>query len=147
MMKAIAIRSLLLFCFLQGAILVKAQNSTAEKEITTAMDKAAAAWNNGNLDAYMSLYDNSATMMLKTGRVGLDSIRALYVKYYFVNNLPKQELSYDHYQFTRLGKDYALLTGTFKLKATDKIPERNGTFSLVFVRRSHQWKLLHDHSG
>jgi hypothetical protein len=61
--------------------------------------------------------------------------------------VPKQELSYDHYQLTMLGNNYALLTGTFKLKATDKLAERNGTFSLVFVHRSTQWKLLHDHSG
>jgi len=146
-MKAIVIKSLLLICFLQTASLVKAQKSPAENEIISAMDQAAKDWNKGDLDAYVSLYDDSATMMLKTGRVGLDSIRALYVKYYFVNNMPKQELSYDNYQFTRLGENYALLTGTFKLKATDKLPERNGSFSLVFVRRSTKWKLLHDHSG
>ena len=146
-MKAIVIKSLLLICFLQGAIQVKAQKSPAENEIISAMDQAGKDWNKGDLKAYVSLYDDSATMMLKTGRVGLDSIKALYVKYYFVNSLPKQELSYDNYEFTRLGKNYALLTGTFKLKPTDKLPERNGTFSLIFVHRSTKWKLLHDHSG
>jgi uncharacterized protein (TIGR02246 family) len=147
-MKAVLIKSLFIYCFLQSAVvLVKAQKPKAEKEITSAMNKAAVAWNNGDLDAYMSLYDSSATMMFKTGRIGLDSIRALYMNYYFVNNIPKQELSYDNYQLTMLGNKYALLTGTFKLKATEKLPERRGTFSLVFVHRSHQWKLLHDHSG
>lgn len=146
-MKALAIKSLLIFCLLQGAISVKAQKLPAENEIIGAMDKAATDWNKGDLGAYMALYDTSATMMLKTGRVGLDSIRALYVKYYFVNNMPKQELSYDNYQLTMLGDNYALLTGTFKLKATDKLPQRTGTFSLVFIHRSHVWKLLHDHSG
>ena len=146
-MKPILIKSLLFFCFLQIAILAKAQKSPAEKEIISAMDKAAQDWNKGDLDAYVSLYDDSATMMFKTGRIGLDSIRALYVKYYFVNKIPKQELSYDNYELTMLGTNYALLTGTFKLKATDKLQERNGTFSLVFVHRPHQWKLLHDHSG
>ena len=147
-MKSILIKTLLIFCFLQGAaVLVKAQKSPADQEITGAMDKAAVAWNNGDLDAYMALYDQSATMMFKTGRIGLDSIRAIYVKYYFVNNIPKQELSYDSYELTMLGKNYALLTGTFKLKANDKLPERRGTFSLIFVHRPHQWKLLHDHSG
>jgi ketosteroid isomerase-like protein len=146
-MKAILITSILIFSLLQGAFLAKAQKSPAENEITGAMDKAARDWNKGDLNAYMSLYDDSATMMLKTGRVGLDTIRALYVKYYFINNMPKQELSYDNYQVTMLGKNYALLTGTFKLKATDKIPQRIGTFSLVFVYRSYKWKILHDHSG
>jgi ketosteroid isomerase-like protein len=146
-MKHILTKFLLVLCFLPHAVLVKAQKSPAKHEIIREMDKAANDWNKGDLDAYVSLYDDSATMMLKTGRVGLDSIKALYVKYYFVNHMPKQELSYANYELTMLGKNYALLTGTFKLKATDKLPERNGTFSLVFVHRSHQWKLLHDHSG
>jgi hypothetical protein len=34
------------------------------------------------------------------GRAGLDSIRGMYVKYYFPGGHPKQELSYDTYQLT-----------------------------------------------
>ena len=111
------------------------------------MDAATVQWNKGDLDTYMSLYDPSATMMLSCGRVGLDSIRGMYVKYYFPGGHPKQELAYDTYQLTMLGKDYALLTGRFILKANDKYPERKGTFSLTMVRRKDGWKILHDHSG
>jgi uncharacterized protein (TIGR02246 family) len=124
-----------------------AQSTAAEKEIIAAMNDATVKWNNGDLDAYMALYDPSATMMLSSGRVGLDSIRGMYVKYYFSGGHPKQELSYDTYQLTMLGNDYALLTGRFMLKATDKLPERHGTFSLTMVRRKNGWKILHDHSG
>ena len=125
----------------------RAQSSPSEKEIFAAMDAATAQWNKGDLDAYMTLYDPSATMMLSSGRVGLDSIRGMYVKYYFPGGHPKQELAYDTYQLTMLGKDYALLTGRFILKANDKYPERKGTFSLTMVRRKDGWKILHDHSG
>ena len=133
---------LLLFC--AGGV---SAQSGAEKEIFAAMDAATVQWNKGDLDAYMSLYDPSATMMLPAGRVGLDSIRGVYVKYYFVGGHPKQELAYDTYQLTMLGKDYALLTGRFILKANDKYPERKGIFSLTMVRRKDGWKILHDHSG
>lgn len=131
----------------QTATAEHAQKAAAEKEIIAAMNEAAVKWNAGDLDAYMALYDTAATMMLSSGRVRLDSIRGMYVKYYFVGGRPKQELSYDTYQLTMLGKDYALLTGRFVLKANDKLPERHGTFSLTMVRRKGGWKILHDHSG
>jgi len=124
-----------------------AAQSAAEKEIFAAMNEATVQWNKGDLDAYMALYDPHATMMLSSGRVGLDSIRGMYVKYYFPGGHPKQELAYDTYQLTLLGKDYALLTGRFILKANEKYPERKGIFSLTMVHRKDGWKILHDHSG
>ncbi len=71
----------------------------------------------------------------------------MYVKYYFTGGHAKQELAYDTYQLTMLGKDYALLTGRFILKANDKYPERKGIFSLTMVHGKDGWKILHDHSG
>lgn len=124
-----------------------AQQTAAEKEIIASMNDATVKWNKGDLDGYLALYDPSATMMLSAGRVGLDSIRGMYVKYYFPAGHPKQELSYDTYQLTMLGEGYALLTGRFILKAKDKYPERHGTFSLTMVHRKDGWKILHDHSG
>jgi len=124
-----------------------AAQSAAEKEIFALMNEATVQWNKGDLDGYMSSYDPHATMMLASGRVGLDSIRGMYVKYYFPGGHPKQELAYDTYQLTLLGKDYALLTGRFILKANDKYKERKGTFSLTMVHRKDGWKILHDHSG
>lgn len=133
-------------CLLTTAAL-KAQDNKTLKQITSAMEKATMDWNKGDLNGYMALYAPEATMMMPNGRVGLDSIRALYVKYYFNGGAPKQQLSYDSYQLTMLGKDYALLTGRFILKANDKLPERIGRFSVILVHKDHAWKLLHDHSG
>jgi ketosteroid isomerase-like protein len=130
-----------------GRSQAQAPQNAAEKEIFAAMDTAAAEWNKGDLDAYMSLYDPAATMMLSAGRVGLDSIRGMYVKYYFPGGHPKQELAYDTYQLTMLGKNYALLTGRFILRKNERFPERKGTFSLTMVHRKDGWKILHDHSG
>ena len=124
-----------------------AQSTPAEKEIIASMNDATVKWNNGDLDGFMRLYDPSATMMLSGGRVGIDSIRGMYVHYYFLGGHPKQELSYDTYQLTMLGHDYALLTGRFVLRAKDQLPERHGTFSLTMVHRKNGWKILHDHSG
>jgi ketosteroid isomerase-like protein len=137
----------LLLLLATGRTQAQGSQRTAAKEIFAAMDAATVQWNKGDLDAYMALYDTSATMMLSSGRVGLDSIRGMYVKYYFPGGHPKQQLTYDTYQLTMLGKDYALLTGRFILLANDKYPERKGTFSLTMIRRKDGWKILHDHSG
>lgn len=140
-------RILLLMVLSMTAATVKAQTGSAEKQVILAMNKAAESWNKGDLDSYMALYDTAATMMMPKGRTGLNAMRELYENYYFENGRPKQWLAYDTYQFTPLGKDYALLTGRFILKANEKMKERTGTFSLVFVRGKDGWKILHDHSG
>ena len=124
-----------------------AQHSTAEKEIIASMNDATSKWNSGDLDGYMALYDPTATMMTPGGRVGIDSIRRIYVVHYFAGGHPKQQLAYDRYQLTMLGKDYALLTGRFILKANDKLAERHGSFSLTMVHRKDGWRILHDHSS
>ncbi len=104
----------------------KAQVNEAKKEIIASMDASALKWNNGDFDGYMSLYDSTATMMMKNGRVGVDSMRKMYLHYYFDNGKPKQPLLYDSYELTMLGTNYALLTGRFILKTTTDKPERTG---------------------
>ena len=124
-----------------------AQETVAERQIIASMNDATMKWNAGDLDGYMALYDPAASMMTSGGRVGIDSIRRIYVVHYFQGGHPKQQLAYDTYQLTMLGKDYALLTGRFILKANDKLPERHGSFSLTMVRRKEGWRILHDHSS
>jgi hypothetical protein len=140
-----------IFCLFWVMGLIKnplnAQSSNPNSQIIQLMDEAADKWNKGDLDGYMALYDTSATMMLPKGRTKVNGMRELYEKYYFENGKPKQLLGYDTYEFTPLGKDYALLTGRFILKANDKMKERTGTFSLLFVHPGTGWKILHDHSG
>ncbi|HEY4323738.1 MAG TPA: nuclear transport factor 2 family protein [Mucilaginibacter sp.] len=141
---------LLLLCFLIISINVYAQDVTADspaaKEITTTMENSANEWNKGNLEAFMSLYDPSATMMMPTGTAGLDVIRSLYEKKYFVGNMPKQNLRYTDMKVRFLGNDYALLTGAFTLYGNN-LPERSGRYSLVMKHTANGWKILHDHSS
>jgi ketosteroid isomerase-like protein len=140
--------SLIMFIALSlSAGTLRAQTGNAEKQVIQAMNEAAEQWNKGDLDDYMALYDTTATMMLPKGRTKVNGMRELYEKYYFENGKPKQMLDYDTYEFTPLGKGYALLTGRFILKANEKMKERTGTFSLVFKHTTNGWKILHDHSG
>jgi ketosteroid isomerase-like protein len=146
-MKFNKIKSAILCGSLFFVSLVQGQNNSPKEEIIKSMEDGAADWNKGDLDDYVALYDSSATMMTRDGRIGLDGIRQVFVKYYFDGKMPKQQLSYDHYELTMLGENYALLTGRFILKASSSLPERTGIFSVILVHRPGGWKLVHDHSG
>jgi beta-aspartyl-peptidase (threonine type) len=141
---------LLFLCFFIVVIKTQAQaisaNDGAAKEIISAMENSANEWNKGNLDAFMNLYDPSATMMMSAGPVGLDAIRSLYENKYFNGGMPKQNLRYTDMKVRLLGSDYALLTGAFTLYGNN-LPERSGRYSLVMIHTANGWKILHDHSG
>jgi uncharacterized protein (TIGR02246 family) len=141
--------TVLLLSFFLNGIEAQAQiksETGAATEITAAMNNSAADWNKGNLEAFMSLYDASATMMMTKGPVGLDSIRYLYESKYFKGGMPKQNLRYSDMKVRLLGNNYALLTGAFTLYGNN-LPERSGRYSLVFIRTKNGWRILHDHSG
>ena len=137
----------LLFVF--AAIRVQAQATNADaatQQITAAMDSSVAAWNNGDLESFLNLYDPSATMMMPSGPVGLDAIRVLYVNKYFSGKMPKQNLRYSDMKVRLLGDNYSLLTGAFTLYGNN-LPDRSGRYSLVMIHTKYGWKILHDHSG
>jgi len=140
----------LLICCLFFAGKVQAQMlpdaDPKAKAIISAMNASADEWNRGELDAFTSLYDPAATMMMPGGPVGLDSIKSLYQTKYFKGSMPKQSLKYTDMKVRMLGKDYALLTGGFTLYGNN-MKERSGRYSLVLVHTKNGWKILHDHSS
>ena len=147
--KVILKPAALILCFLLAAIATHAQTpslSGASKEITDAMNNSANEWNKGHLNAFMGLYDPSATMMMPKGPVGMDGIKELYEKSYFKDGMPKQNLRYTDMQVRMLGADYALLTGGFTLYGNN-LPGRSGRYSLVMKHTKAGWKILHDHSS
>jgi len=148
-LKSIFLAAAFLLCFI-SANKVSAQTAAASdprvKEMVNAMNHSADEWNKGHLQPLMDLYDPSATMSMPTGLVGLDGIRSVYEKYYFVGKMPKQNLRYTDIKVRFLGRDYALLTGGFTLYGNN-LPERSGRYSLVMIRKGKSWKILHDHSG
>jgi ketosteroid isomerase-like protein len=149
MNKAIFKQATLVLCFLMvvfGTNAQAQQKGSAAKNITDAMNKAADEWNKGQLDAFMSLYDPSATMMMPTGPVGMGGIKDLYQTKYFKDGMPKQNLKYNDMHVRMLGNDFALLTGGFTLYGNN-LPERSGRYSLVLQHTKDGWKILHDHSS
>jgi ketosteroid isomerase-like protein len=140
--------------FLVGILLifscspVKQGNSSTNDaaRIIELMNQSAVDWNNGRLDAFMSLYDSSATFMMPGGPVGIGGMKENYQKGFFNGNMPKQNLRYEEMVVRSLGKDYALLTGKFILYGNN-LKDRSGRYSLVFKKTNQGWKIIHDHSS
>jgi|SRR5215203_602722 len=122
------------------------QISKNAKSIIDLMNQSAKDWNEGNLDAFMALYDTASTFMLPNGPVGIAGMKENYQKGFFNGKMPKQNLRYEEMVVRPLGKDYALLTGKFVLYGND-LKEKTGRYSLIFVQRKNGWKILHDHSS
>lgn len=110
------------------------------------MKQSADDWNKGNLNGFMSLYDDSATMMTGDGLINKDSMMVGYSRSYFKNGKPQQQLNFDQLQILVLDEKYVLLTGRFVLNGNN-LPMQSGRFSLLCVLRKNGWKILHDHTS
>ena len=123
------------------------KNTTdAKTEVIRLMHQSSEDWNKADLDAFMALYDTAATFMFSTGPVGLDKMRANYERGFFKDGKPIQQLRFEDLETRSLGADHILLTGKFILSGNN-LPDRKGIYTLVFVKRSSGWKILHDHSS
>ena len=115
-------------------------------ELINLMQQSAKDWNNADLEAFRSLYDTAATFMFSTGPVGLARMRENYEKGFFKDGKPLQQLRFADLEIRSLGDNHAMLTGKFVLSGNN-LAEKKGVYTLVFVRRSTGWKILHDHSS
>jgi len=134
----------LLICF--GTTLAQSITTT-EAAIHAVLDAQVAAWNRGDVEAYMNGYDRSPN----TEFVGGDSITRgwqqvldRYKKKYDTRE-KMGTLTFSDLKISVLSKDAALVLGRWHLKrATD---EPHGTFTLLFRKTKVGWRIVHDHSS
>lgn len=116
-------------------------------EMMAALQKSADAWNQADLKGHLAIYDDSVTMMTKNGpRPGVAAIEAAFGDTYFQNGVPKQALRMERAAVRMLSPDSALMTGRFVLSGGG-LPEKSGWFTLLWVRTSLGWRVVHDHTS
>jgi uncharacterized protein (TIGR02246 family) len=126
-----------------------------ESAIRSVMAAQVAAWNRGDIPAFMQAYEDSpeTTFIGATLRKGYQPILAHYLKAY---SSPEQmgTLSFGDLEVRLLpdscGKaELAVVTGTFHLERTAKGEARkdDGIFSLVWRKGPQGWKILLDHTS
>ncbi len=115
--------------------------------IRAVLDAQAAAWNRGDIEAYMDGYDRSPDTEFVGGDTitrGWETVLDRYKQRY--NTREKMgTLTFSDLEFTILGKDAALVLGRWRLKRTSDEP--HGTFTLLFRKTKAGWKIVHDHTS
>ncbi|MGH7506835.1 MAG: YybH family protein [Longimicrobiales bacterium] len=114
------------------------------------MHASAEEWNRGDLDGFLEDYLDSPETAFVGAEVsyGVDQIRARYLRSYWSTGRPEGLLRFENLRVRPLGSDYALAHGTYVLTDRDDGTEQSrGMFSLVLLRTSDGWRIIHDHSS
>jgi uncharacterized protein (TIGR02246 family) len=118
------------------------------QQIAAQLERAAADWNRGDLDGFLSDYARESTTTFVDGRRarhGFDFIRENYAPW-FAPNARRDSLRFEEVETRRLSPTLALVTARFLLERSGATT-RSGPFTLIMEQRREGWRILHDHSS
>lgn len=118
------------------------------RAIEGVLESQRAAWNRGDLTAYMDGYARTPALVFTSGgniRRGWDETKARYQARYGGDTSGMGKLAFEILDVQSLGADGAIVLGTWKL--TDTPQAGGGVFSVAFERRPDGWKIVHDHTS
>lgn len=129
---------LLTFCLVAGA-----------QDARAVLDAQVAAWNRGDLAAFVETYENSPTITFlgKTLSHGRTEVLARYKRTY---DTPEKmgTLRFEVLEQRLLGPDYAMVLGKFFLSRTPAGGgNATGQFTLILRKGPSGWKIIHDHTS
>ncbi|MCI0662920.1 MAG: DUF4440 domain-containing protein [Acidobacteria bacterium] len=142
---------LLLFCCTIMALTTPAQKAkeSPQSQIRTVLDAQVAAWNAGNLEAFMEGYWRSAELTFFSGDrkySGWQATLERYRKTYQGEGQVMGNLEFSELNIDLLAPGTALVRGRWKLT----MPGGNqpgGLYTLIFRRFKTGWKIIHDHTS
>ena len=149
-MKYRILKSVLLVTIVTASIPALAQNRQDVKSVTAiraVLDAQVAAWNRGDLEAYMDGYQRSPDIVFISGdRVtrGWQTVLERYKKSYDTRE-KMGVLTFSDLEITMLSSDSAVVLGSWSLKRANDQP--HGKFTLIFKRTSKGWRIIHDHTS
>jgi len=138
--------ALILFFSILGLVSAAIAQSDASKEIRKVMDDQAAAWNGGDLEAFMQGYWNSEKLVFVGSEVtrGWQPTLDRYKRTYGTRE-KMGTLTFSDLEITVLSKDAAVVLGSWSLaRATD---DPHGKFTLVFRKFKEGWRIVMDHTS
>jgi uncharacterized protein (TIGR02246 family) len=123
-------------------------STTLTAQITGQLNRAAADWNRGDLEGFLSDYAADSTTTFIDGyrsRHGIDFIRRNYAPR-FAAGARRDSLHFEEIAARALSPTLALVTARFILMRGNAITA-SGPFTLVMEQRPAGWRILHDHSS
>lgn len=143
-MKKLVLTSLVL---LLSTMALAAQSKNDPAAIRKVMDDQAAAWNRGDLEAFMIGYWKSDKLKFVSGdriTYGWQPTLDNYKKTY---GSPEKmgKLTFSDLEIEVLSKDAAFVTGSWHLKREKDEPQ--GKFTLLWRKIGGKWLIVADHSS
>ena len=143
-------KAVLFFALFSIASLTISAQSNAQKvkiadDIRAVMNKQAADWNRGDIDAFMQGYWNSEKLVFVGSKVtrGWQPTLDNYKKSY-PNKEAMGVLTFSDLEISVLSNDAAVVLGSWSLQRAKDNP--NGKFTLIFRKFKEGWRIVHDHT-
>jgi ketosteroid isomerase-like protein len=124
-----------------------AADSSPTAVITDVLQAQAAAWNRGDIDAFMATYAKTDDLRFASGgkvTYGWQATRDGYKKRY-PDKTAMGTLTFSDLVVTPLAADAAIVFGRWKLTREKDTP--NGLFTLTLKKTSDGWKIIQDHTS
>jgi uncharacterized protein (TIGR02246 family) len=121
--------------------------SNDEAEVRKVLSTQNAAWNRGDVDAFMVGYwENDSLMFVGSSGItyGYKNTLANYKKRY-PDTAAMGKLTFDLIQVKRLSPEYYHVTGKWHLQRS--MGDVGGHFTLVFRKINGRWVIISDHSS
>jgi uncharacterized protein (TIGR02246 family) len=135
-----------LVIFLLFVALIPANADQGETQIRALLDEQVAAWNRGDLEAFVQTYWNSP----KTAYVGANGVfrgwQSVLDRYRrtYPDRKAMGETTFSNLEVTMLSPDAALVLGHWHLKRESG--QLGGVFSLVLRKFPEGWRIILDHT-
>jgi uncharacterized protein (TIGR02246 family) len=122
-----------------------ASSDPAGAPIASLLARSAAAWNRGDLSAFMRSYERSPDTVYISSHAVIHGYDAIRTHYATAHPGAMGTLTFSGLAVRPLGADYAVVVARWHLAMADgKKP--TGLFSLVLHRSAAGWKIITDHS-
>ena len=128
---------------------MSAQPNATERAIRNVLEAQQAAWNRGDVEAFMSGYDagESTTFVGATITRGYQRVLENYRRRYPTKEKMGQ-LTFSGLEVHPLGEQYASVIGKWHLdRPADAGGNAGGIFTLLFKKTSAGWKIILDHTS
>lgn len=125
----------------------RGDNPALAAQLGGILDDQAAAWNRGDIDAFMTAYWRSPELTFSSAGQTHAGWQATYDRYRARYPTPERmgTLTFDVDAVRPLGRDHALLLGRWRLaRAPDPV---GGNFTLLWARTADGWRIIHDHTS
>jgi ketosteroid isomerase-like protein len=121
-----------------------------EAAVVRVLDEQRAAWNRGDLEAFLAGYEPSERLLFTSGgqiRRGFAETREKYRARYGEARETMGQLTFELLDVRALGScvDAAIVLGRWAV--TDTAVAGSGVFSVILVRHGDRWEIVHDHTS